>query len=217
MSDSRVSDIRVVVADDQTAIREALVTVLDLMPGITVVGSAADGAEAVALAGGADVVLMDLDMPGMGGVEATRVLAVEHPGVAVVVLTTLADQTAIVAALQAGALGYLTKQSGRADIVRAVQAAAAGQSVLDPAVQLRLVQAVAPAAPPPSRVLPDDLTAREVEVLTLVGRGLANRAIARQLFIGEATVKTHVNHLFQKLAITQREDAAQLARDCGLV
>ncbi len=151
-----------VVADDQTAVREALATVLDLQPGVEVVATARDGGEAVRAAEehAPDVILMDLNMPRMDGVEATRLLAERFPGVAVVVLTTFADEEYILAALGAGARGYLTKESGlKQDITRAVRAAAAGQSVLDPAVRDRLVAAAArggvPAERPGSGLAPD--------------------------------------------------------------
>ncbi len=210
------SSVTVVIVDDQTMIREALATMLELMPGLRVLASAADGAEAIGVVREhrPQVVLMDLDMPVMGGVEATGRLTEEFPEVAVVVLTTLADDDAILAALGAGARGYLTKQSGRADIARAVQAAAAGQAVLDPAVQLRLVSAARGSVP--ARRLPDALTQREIEVLTLIGQGLSNRAIARALFVSETTVKTHINHLFAKAELADRGAAVALARACDL-
>ncbi|MFI0235624.1 response regulator [Streptomyces sp. NPDC016845] len=213
--------LRVVVADDQAAVREPLAAVLGLTDGIEVVAAAADGTEvlaAVADAGPVDVVLMDLRMPVMDGTEATRRLSEEHPEVAVVVLTTFADDESILAALSAGARGYLTKNAGRQDIVRAVRAAAAGQSVLDREVQDRLlatVRTVRPAAPGPGP-LPADLTPREREVLTLIGQGLPNRAIAEKLFISEATVKTHINNLFAKADIRDRADAVRRAIAAGL-
>ena len=221
--------VRVVVADDQTAIREALAVVLDLVPGLTVVGTAADGAQAVRVAveQRPDVVLMDIDMPGTDGVQATRLLAEQLPDVAVVVLTTIADEEAILAALGAGARGYLTKESGRADIARAVRAAAAGQAVLDPAVQQRLLAAAitrtgpgsgTPAAPGAAAPgLPPDLTPREVEVLGLIGAGLSNRAIAARLVVSEATVKTHINNLFAKTQLADRAQAVRYAFTHGLV
>lgn len=153
--------VRVVVADDQTAVREALATVLDLQPGVEVVATARDGGEAVRAAEehSPDVILMDLNMPRMDGVEATRLLAERFPRIAVVVLTTFADEEYILAALGAGARGYLTKESGRQDITRAVRAAAAGQSVLDPAVRDRLVAAAprggAPVERPGAGLAPD--------------------------------------------------------------
>jgi len=209
--------IRLVVADDQTAIREALAAVLDLYDDIEVVGQAADGAEAVRLAGehSAEVVLMDLRMPGTDGVAATRLLAETHPEIAVVVLTTFADDDSVLAALGAGARGYLTKDSGRADIVRAVRAAAAGQAVLDPGVQQRLV-ATATARVATGAALELDLTPREREVLALIGQGLPNAAIAQKLFVSEATVKTHINNLFAKLSVRDRAEAVRLAIQHGL-
>ncbi|HEX2904571.1 MAG TPA: response regulator transcription factor [Jatrophihabitans sp.] len=215
--------IRLLVADDQAAIREALATVLDLFEDITVVGSAADGAAAVRLVAEqapVDVVLMDLRMPGTDGVEATRQLAEQAPDTAVVVLSTFADEDSVLAALGAGARGYLTKDSGRDDIVRAVRAAAAGQAVLDAAVQQRVIRAVAASAAQsaaPARATPPlNITPREREVLGLIGAGLPNGAIAQRLFVSEATVKTHINNLFAKLDIRDRAEAVRLAIQHGL-
>ncbi|WP_329123377.1 response regulator transcription factor [Streptomyces sp. NBC_01465] len=212
--------LRVIVADDQAAVREPLAAVLGLSEGIDVVAAAADGTEVLAAvgAGPVDVVLMDLRMPVMDGIETTRRLSEEHPGVAVVVLTTFADDESILAALSAGARGYLTKNAGRQDIVRAIRAAAAGQSVLDREVQDRLLATVRtkPVAAAPERALPEDLTPREREVLGLIGQGLPNRAIAEQLFISEATVKTHINNLFAKAGLRDRADAVRRAIAAGL-
>ncbi|OPC77172.1 DNA-binding response regulator [Embleya scabrispora] len=210
--------LRVVVADDQAAIREPLAAVLALAEDIDVVAAAADGDEvlAAAAAGPVDVVLMDLRMPRTDGIEATRRLTEEHPGVAVVVLTTFADDDSILAALSAGARGYLTKNAGRQDIVRAIRAAAAGQSVLDREVQDRLLATVRTRATTPKDNLPDDITPREREVLALIGQGLPNRAIAEKLFISEATVKTHINNLFAKAGIRDRADAVRRAIAAGL-
>ncbi|MEU6132136.1 response regulator transcription factor [Saccharopolyspora sp. NPDC047091] len=208
MSDE-VTTVRVVVADDQTVVREGLVTMLDLVPDIEVLGAAADGAAAIALVQrcAPDVVLMDLHMPGIDGTEATARLRAEHPGVRVVVLTTYADEESILGALRAGALGYLTKDAGRAQITRAVHAAATGQAVLDPDVQARLLAAATPPPQPGPVAAPDGLTHREVEILGLIAQGLSNREIGCALFIGMATVKTHINHL---LAKTAQRDRAQL-------
>lgn len=210
--------LRVVVADDQAAVREPLAAVLGMAEDIDVVASAADGTEVLAAvaAGPVDVVLMDLRMPVMDGTEATRRLTEEHPEVAVVILTTFADDDSVLAALSAGASGYLTKNAGRQDITRAIRAAAAGQSVLDREVQNRLLQTVRTKPPAPGQPLPGDLTPREREVLTLIGQGLPNRAIAERLFISEATVKTHINNLFTKADIKDRADAVRRALGAGL-
>ncbi|KIF69099.1 LuxR family transcriptional regulator [Streptomyces sp. AcH 505] len=210
--------LRVIVADDQAAVREPLAAVLGLAEDIDVVASAADGTEVLAAvaANPVDVVLMDLRMPVMDGTEATRRLTEEHPEVAVVILTTFADDDSILAALSAGASGYLTKNAGRQDITRAIRAAAAGQSVLDREVQDRLLQAVRTKPPAPEQPLPGDITPREREVLTLIGQGLPNRAIAEKLFISEATVKTHINNLFAKADIKDRADAVRRAIGAGL-
>lgn len=210
------------VADDQAAVRDGLVTLLDLDPQITVVAEAADGKQALDAVASADpdVVLMDLHMPGMDGIEATAQITARHPRTKVVVLTTYADDVSIHSALQAGALGYLTKDSGREDIARAVLAAAAGQSILDGEIQRRLVSAVTgsrsaaeeTAATPP----PDSLTAREVEVLRLIAAGRSNAQIATELFVSEATVKTHINHLFSKTGVRDRAQAVRYAYRHGL-
>ncbi|MYT24089.1 response regulator [Streptomyces sp. SID7760] len=210
--------LRVVVADDQAAVREPLAAVLALAEGIEVVAAAANGTEVLAAvaAGPVDVVLMDLRMPVMDGIETTRRLAVEAPQVAVVVLTTFADDDSILGALGAGARGYLTKNAGRQDITRAIRAAAAGQSVLDREVQERLLATARTKAPPLEGPLPEDLTPREREVLALIGEGLPNRGIAERLFISEATVKTHINNLFAKAGIRDRADAVRRAIASGL-
>lgn len=211
--------VRIVVADDQTTVRQGLATMLDLLPDVEVVGTAANGAEALRLVAdhAPDVVLMDLHMPGMDGVEATRRIRAEHPATRVVVLTTFADDDSVLAGLRAGALGYLTKEAGREEIGRAVQAAAAGQSVLDADVQRRLVAATgAPVAPPARRGLPGGLTPREGEVLALIGAGLTNREIAARLYVSEATVKTHINNLFAKAGLRDRAQAVRYAYDHGL-
>ncbi|HLM95611.1 MAG TPA: response regulator transcription factor, partial [Acidimicrobiales bacterium] len=201
---------RVVVADDQTVVREGLVTVLGTMPGIEVVGSAADGEEAVSLVAALapEVVLMDLRMPRVDGVEATKRIRAEHPETQVVVLTTYADDESIVGALRAGAIGYLTKDAGRDHIGRALEAAASGQAVLDPAVQARLVDvAMLPGTRSDGGPLPDGLTEREAEVLRLIAAGRSNAEIGRELFVSEATVKTHVNRIFTKTGSRDRSQA----------
>ncbi len=218
--------VRVVIADDQRVVREGLVLMLGLADGIDVVGAAADGEQAVDLVRATQphVLLVDLRMPGTDGVEATRrVRALPSPP-AVVVLTTLEDQPSIVAALQAGALGYLTKDADAATIAEAVRAAAAGRSVMDGAVQARAVAAMTGSAPSQGGQRGDQqreslpgLTSREVEVLALVAQGKSNREIARQLVVSEATVKTHVNHLLGKLGVRDRAAAVAYAYRHGLV
>ncbi|WP_405658686.1 response regulator transcription factor [Streptomyces sp. NBC_01166] len=210
--------LNVVVADDQAAVREPLAAVLGLSDDIEVVAAAADGSEVLTAvaAGPVDVVLMDLRMPVMDGIEATRRLSEEYPHVAVVVLTTFADDDSILGALSAGARGYLTKNAGRQDITRAIRAAAAGQSVLDREVQDRLLATVRTRTPVVGHSLPSTLTPREREVLALIGQGLPNRGIAEKLFISEATVKTHINNLFAKAGIRDRADAVRRAIESGL-
>ncbi|NEB00501.1 response regulator transcription factor [Streptomyces sp. SID13726] len=210
--------LRVIVADDQATIREPLAAVLGMTEDIDVVAAAADGNAVLAAvaAGPVDVVLMDLRMPVLDGIETTRRLSGEHPEVAVVVLTTFADDDSILAALGAGARGYLTKNAGRQDIVRAIRAAAAGQSVLDREVQDRLLATVRAKPTAPGQQLPAHLTPREREVLALIGQGLPNRAIAEKLFVSEATVKTHINNLFAKADIRDRADAVRRAIAAGL-
>jgi DNA-binding NarL/FixJ family response regulator len=211
--------VTVVVADDQAAVREGLVLLLGTLPGITVVGQAEDGAAAVETVAATDpqVVLMDLNMPRLDGVEATRRIRADHPQTQVVVLTTYSDDESIIGALQAGALGYLTKDATRAEIGRAVLAAAAGQAVLDPAVQQRLLLAAAraPAPQPDQDHDPDELTPRESDVLRLIAEGKSNREIARALYVSEATVKTHVNRIFAKTGSRDRTQAVRYAYTHG--
>jgi DNA-binding NarL/FixJ family response regulator len=212
---------RVLVVDDQTVVRDGLVLLLGLLPGLEVVGSAGDGEEAVRLVAEnhPDVVLMDLRMPRVDGVEATRRIKAQHPSVQIVVLTTFSDDESVFAALQAGARGYLTKDAGAEEIARAIDAVRGGDAQLDPSVQRRLVDALATGAQPSRRRradLPDGLTQREVEVLTLIASGRSNAEIARELFISEATVKTHINNLFAKAGLRDRAQAVTYAYRKGL-
>jgi DNA-binding NarL/FixJ family response regulator len=213
--------VTVIVADDQSAVREGLVLLLGTVPGLAVIGEAEDGEAAVEAVAtkNPQVVLMDLNMPRCDGVEATRRIRASHPQTQVVVLTTYSDDESIIGALQAGALGYLTKDATRAEIGRAVLAAAAGQAVLDPAVQQRLLSAAAraPASVPagPAAASDTDLTPREAEVLRLIAAGKSNREIARALFVSEATVKTHVNRIFAKTGSRDRGQAVHYAYQHG--
>jgi DNA-binding NarL/FixJ family response regulator len=215
--------LRVLVADDQTVVREGLVMLLRQMPAVEVVGAAADGEEAIRLADERrpDVVLIDLRMPRCDGIEATRRLRETHPEIAVVVLTTFADDDSVFGALRAGARGYLTKDAGADEIVRALTLASAGQAMLDPAVQRRLLDTMGTPAhiPPPTAApgtMPDELTPREAEVLALVATGLSNAEIADRLFLSQATVKTHINHIFAKTGVRDRAQAVHYAYANGL-
>jgi len=212
--------IRVLIADDQRVIREGLTLLLRLLPDVEVVGAAGDGEEAVALAAtlAPDVVLMDLRMPRCDGVEATRRLRQANPDCRVVVLTTYADDRSVVEALRAGARGFLTKDAGAEEIQRAIEAVMQGRAAIDPAVQHHLVDAVSGALPvePAAPELPDGLTAREAEVLALIAEGLSNAEIAARLVVSEATVKSHVNHLFMKTGVRDRAQAVTYAYRHGL-
>ncbi len=212
-------NIRVVVADDQRVVREGLVLLLDLLDGVDVVGTAADGEEAVAMARQhrPDVVLMDLGMPRCDGIEATRRLR-DEPGVYVVALTTYADDRSVLDALRAGARGYLTKDAGAAAIHDALRRVARGESAIDPAVQHHLVAAIATTEAQPERpTLPDGLTPREAEVLTHIAAGLTNAEIAARLVVSKTTVKSHVNHLLAKIGAHDRAQAVGYAYRMGFM
>jgi DNA-binding NarL/FixJ family response regulator len=210
---------RVLVADDQRVVREGLATLLGLLDSIDVVGTASDGEEAVALTRQLepDVVLMDLRMPRCDGVEATRRLRESDSPAKVVVLTTYADDRSVLDALRAGARGFLTKDAGAEEIERAIAAVVSGEAAIDPAVQHHVVEAVAASgAVAPAPALPDGLTPREAEVLALIADGLTNAEIAGRLVVSEATVKSHVNHLFTKTGVRDRAQAVAYAYRNGL-
>ena len=203
--------IRVVLADDQAVVRDGLVLLLSASADVTVVAAAADGRDAVdlVLEHRPDVALLDLRMPGLDGAQVTAELASQAPEVRVLVLTTFADDDAILPALRAGALGYLTKDASGEELLAAIREVAAGRTALDPSVQRRLVELVsrpaAAATPPPAGgPAPGGLTRREVEVVQLVAEGLTNGQIARRLVLSEATVKTHLNHVLAKLDVDGR-------------
>jgi DNA-binding NarL/FixJ family response regulator len=219
--------IRVLLADDQRVVREGLGTLLGLLDGIELVGTAADGEEAVALAArhDPDVVLMDLRMPRVDGIEAIRRLRERGDRPRAIALTTYADDASVLGALRAGARGYLTKDAGAEEIRAAVEAVARGDAALDPAVQHHVVAAVtgggvgdrAPgAAPDDPGELPDGLTPREAEVLRLIAEGLTNGEIAGRLVVSPATVKSHVNHIFAKAGVAGRAQAVVYAYDHGI-
>jgi len=212
--------IRVLLADDQRVVREGLGTLLGLLDGIELVGTAADGEEAVALAvrHDPDVVLMDLRMPRVDGTEAIRRLAERGERPRCVALTTFADDASVLGALRAGARGYLTKDAGADPLRAAVEAVARGDAALDPAVQHHVVAALAGGDPAggASVDLPDGLTPREAEVLGLIAEGLSNTEIAERLVVTAATVKSHVNHIFAKAGARDRAQAVTYAYRHGL-
>jgi DNA-binding NarL/FixJ family response regulator len=216
--------VRVVLADDQRLVRESLGTLLGLLAGIDLVASASDGEEALALADEhrPDVVLMDLRMPRLDGIEATRRLRERRPEVRVIALTTYADDESVLGALRAGARGYLTKDASGDDIRNAILTVAAGEAALDPSVQHHVVAALASdprrtaPGPPGAPDLPDDLTPREAEVLVLIAEGLTNAEIAERLFVSPTTVKSHINHLFAKAGLRDRAQAVNYAYRTGI-
>jgi DNA-binding NarL/FixJ family response regulator len=229
--------LRVLVAEDQKVVRDGLVVLLGMLPGVEVVGSAVDGDDAVrqALALAPDVVLMDLHMPGCDGVEATRRLALARPSLHVVVLTSYSDDKSVLAALRAGARGFLTKDAGAADILQAMSAVSEGNALLDPSVQRRLVEAIVSGEIPeepstrddapgqdaespgrPGAGAPGGLTPREAQVLAEIAAGLSNGEIAAKLFISDTTVKTHVNHLLVKTGMRDRAQLVAYAFRLGL-
>ena len=215
--------IGVVIVDDQRVVRDGLAMLVGLFDEVEVVGVAADGEEALAVIERErpDVVLMDLNMPGLDGTSATLALRERGSPAGVLVLTTYAEDESLFPALRAGARGYLTKDAGAAEIEQAIRDVAAGRTHLDPLVQERLVAAVSE-SPQTLRSsgsatdVPAGLTSREVEILRLVAEGLSNGEIARRLVISNATVKTHINHIFQKTGARDRAQAVRFAYEHGL-
>ncbi|MET8047104.1 response regulator transcription factor [Streptosporangium sp. NPDC005286] len=204
--------LRVMIVDDHPVVREGLRGMLEADPGISVAGEAGSGDEAVVRAGELrpDVILMDLRMPGGDGVSATSRILTERPQSRVIVLTTYETDADIVRAVEAGAAGYLLKDTSRADLLAAIRSAARGETVLSPSVATRLVTRMrAPVA--------ESLSPRETEVLSLVAGGLTNAEIGRALFISEATVKTHLLRVFGKLGVSGRTAAVTTALDRGLL
>ena len=224
--------LRIVVADDQARVREGLVLLLNGLPDIEVVAAAADGEQAVALVAEhrPDAILLDLHMPVLDGIGTTRRLAAEHPGVAVVVLTTYADDGSVLDALRAGARSYLTKDADHTEIASALRAAAEGLSVFDSRVHATLMNAASQTArpaqaaerggmesgPAPDGAPPDGLTEREAEILRLIAQGLNNPEIAARLFVTTHTVKSHINRIFAKTGSRDRAAAIYYAHQHGL-
>jgi DNA-binding NarL/FixJ family response regulator len=205
--------ITVIVVDDQAIVREGLVTVLSLLPDIEVLGEAAEGRTGAALADALlpDVVLLDLRMPVLDGLEATRLITAAHPEIAILILTTFADEASVVDVLRSGARGYLTKDADRAEVAAAIRAVAQGHTTLGGEIGGKLI-AAATGGSPPDLAARFNLTRREDEVLALIGEGLSNAEIAGRLFVGVATVKTHINAIFAKIGVRDRAQAIALVR-----
>jgi DNA-binding NarL/FixJ family response regulator len=220
MSGGTERDVRVLVVDDQRLIRESIASLLDIQLGIAVVGVAADGREAIegVLALEPDVVLMDVRMPTMDGIEAVAVLHARAPRCRVVMLTTFDDEEYVVRALRAGACGYLLKDRPARELADAVRTAHAGVVQFDPAAAARLTAALdRPAETPTPEPPPHPLSDREVDVLRLVAVGSTNREIAERLYLSEGTVKNHVSRILGRLGLRDRTQAAMYARDHGLL
>ncbi|MFI1764435.1 response regulator [Streptomyces sp. NPDC020800] len=214
--------IRVLIADDQQMVRQGFTVLLNTQPDIEVVGQAVDGREAIARARELtpDVVLMDIRMPDVGGIEATGRITTDHPDIRVLVLTTFDLDEYVYEALRAGASGFLLKDASAAQLAEAVRIVAAGDALLAPGITRRLIAEFSrlggtPRAPLKQRV--GDLTERETEVLALIAQGLSNAEIAERLFVAEQTVKTHVGRILVKLGLRDRTQAAVFAYESGLV
>ncbi len=214
--------IRVLVADDQPLMRAAFEMTLRTEEDIELVGEASDGLDAVEQARRLrpDVILMDVRMPGLDGVEATRILAAEDRTIKILILTTFDIDEYVIEAIRAGASGFLLKDVRPSDLIEAIRIVARGDALLAPSVTRRLLESIAPSLPalrPPKVGLLDALTPTERKVLALVGRGASNHEIAAELFVADTTVRTHIRHILEKLALRDRVQAVVLAYDTGLV
>jgi DNA-binding NarL/FixJ family response regulator len=212
--------LRIIVADDQAVVREGLVLLLGSLPGIEVIASAADGERALELVAEhlPDAILLDLHMPVLDGIAATRRLTAEHPDVAIVVLTTYVDDGSVLDALNAGARSYLTKDADHTEIAHALRAAAQGLTVFDNRVQATLLGAASRTRPPSAAATepPDGLTVREAQILRLIAQGLNNAEIAARLFVTTHTVKSHINRVFAKTGSRDRAAATRYAQRNGM-
>jgi len=209
---------KVVICDDQAIVRDGLAMLLKLEPDIDIVGTAEDGAEAVEMVADKrpDLILMDLKMPVMNGVEATRQIKTRHPEVKVLVLTTYADDEWVFDAIQAGASGYLLKDTPREELIKAVRGTVTGKTYVDPSVAGRVLEQVSSRQTQPATLITGRLTQREVEVLRLIARGLSNADIADRLFLSDGTVRNHVSAILSKLGVSDRTQAAVIAIQHGL-
>lgn len=208
--------IRILIADDHTLFRDGLRALFDSLPDITAVGEAADGGRVVQLAQELqpDVVLMDIQMPGLNGIDATRSIVRTSPHIGVIILTMFEDDDSVFAAMRAGARGYVLKGADQEEMLRVIQAVARGEALFGPAIAARLQQFFA-APPVPPEVFPE-LTAREREVLALIAQGANNATIARELTLSIKTVRNHVSNIFNKLQVVDRAEAIIRARSAGL-
>jgi DNA-binding NarL/FixJ family response regulator len=209
--------VRVLIADDHPLFREGMRGRLDRVADVAVVGEAASGDEAVELAQKLepDVILMDIKMPGLNGIEATREIQRANPQIGILVLTMFEDDDSVFAAMRAGAKGYLLKDSGGEGVVHAIRAVASGEAVFGPGVAERMIGFFSAPRAAPKRAFPE-LTEREEEVLSLVAQGKSNREIARQLFVSLKTVRNHVSNILLKLQVADRAQAVIRARDAGM-
>ena len=218
MSETAGRPIRVLLVDDHGVVRKGLRALVDREPGIEVVGEAESGERAVELHERLhpDVVLMDLEMPGIGGTEATRRISEAHPEAKIVILTSHAAEEDVFPALKAGAAGYLLKHSPPDEVLRAIRQAHAGETVLHPAIARMVLQDLRRPPPPTQEPTVDPLSGRELEVLRLIARGMSNQEIADTLVVGEATVRSHVSAVLRKLQLASRTQAALYALREGL-
>ena len=209
---------KILLCDDQAVIRDGLEMLLTLEKDFQVVGSAQDGFEAVELAGkkSPDLILMDLKMPGMNGIEATREICKKHPNIKILVLTTYDDDEWVFDAIRAGASGYLLKDTSRQKIIEAIRGTMDGKSFVDPAVAGKLINQVASNQTQPTSILKDKLTERELDVLRLLAKGMTNTDIAGTLHLSEGTVRNHVSAILEKLGVSDRTQAAVIAIQHGL-
>jgi NarL family two-component system response regulator LiaR len=209
---------KVIICDDQAIVRDGLVMLLKLEPDIEVVGTAGDGAEAVEMVADIrpDLILMDLKMPIMNGVEATRQIRTKYPEVKILVLTTYADDEWVFDAIQAGASGYLLKDTPREELIKAVRGTVTGKTYVDPSIAGKVLDQVSSHQTQPATLITSKLTEREIEVLRLIARGLSNADIADQLFLSDGTVRNHVSAILAKLGVSDRTQAAVIAIQHGL-
>jgi two-component system, NarL family, response regulator LiaR len=218
MSETSEQPIRILLVDDDAVVRKGMRTLLDREPGLEVVGEADDGEQAVRAADRLrpDVILMDLEMPGVGGIEATQRISASQPESRIVVLTSHAAEEDVFPALKAGAQGYLLKHSAPEEVLHAIRQAHRGETVLHPTIARMVLQELHRPAPPKQARTTDPLSERELEVLRLLARGMSNQEIADALVVGEATVRSHVSSILRKLQLASRTQAALYALREGL-